>query len=151
MKKLLSIMIVAIMALSLIACGGPEPQTATLKYEENGVVLEYTIDAADDEVEKITQVSTLDCSIYSEDELTLLEETLDEYAKIYEEYEAVTYSSEISDSNMIETIVIDVTNLDQMKELAEAGLVPLDDPDASFISFDKTIESLQSQGWTLVE
>lgn len=150
LKKGLCLGMAGLMALSLVACGGGKEQSATLVTEQNGVKMEYTIDAAGDSVHTITQVSSMDCSMYSDEEIALVEESAEEYSAIYDEYEGVEHSFSVEDGYLVETIKIDVSDKDTVSELVEAGLLPVDGSSTK-ISFKLTVESLQEQGWTLQE
>ena len=70
------------------------------------------------------------------------------YEEIYEEYEGTQYSAEVKGNMMYETIVIDVTKRDTVEALREAGLLPIEG-DANGISLDKSMENLESLGWTV--
>lgn len=151
-KKVLGLGLAGLMSLSLAACGGAEEQSVTLNYEMEGVTMEYTLDATGDIVHTITQVSSVDCSAYTEEQVAVLQSSLEEYATVYEAYEGVEYSSSVEEGFMYETIKIDVTDQDTISELSEAGLLPIEGDSAiTFISLEKTVESLESQGWVVQE
>lgn len=151
MKKILCAVLTTCMLFALTACGSkPESKTVVLTYDLSGTTIDYQLDALDDTVQKITQVSTVDCSAYSDEDLSIILESADEYAASYEVIEGVTYSIEVEDSNLIETIVIDTTNLDSLQELSDSGLLPIDG-DFDYISLEKTIENLESMGMTIKE
>lgn len=157
-KKVLCLGLAAFMGLSMTACSGAKDvitevipdETATLVYNADGVEISFAMEADADIVHTITQVSTMDLSLYTEDQAAMVEESLASYSEVYAEYESVTYSYTVEESVVEETIVFDVSNKDELKKLSESGLLPVDG-NASFISMDKTIESLTSQGWTLQE
>lgn len=151
-KKVLGLGLAGLMSLSLAACGGVEEQSVTLNYEMEGVNMEYTLDAAGDVVHTITQVSSVDCSAYTEDQVAMLQSSLEEYATVYDAYEGVEYSSSVEEGFMYETIKIDVSEQDTISELSEAGLLPIESDSAvTFISLEKTVENLESQGWVVQE
>ena len=148
-KKLLSLCMVMILAFAVVACGGGEKKkTVTLTMEQNGVSLDYVMEAKGDKVTSIKQISYIDCSVYSDEEVESLMEMLDEYSATYAAYDCVDYSTKIQGDDLVETISIDTTDIDEVKALSAAGLVPIDTTNASFISLEKTIESLKSIGMT---
>ena len=139
------------MLLSLTACGSkPEPQTVVLTLNQNGTNIDYQLDALDDTVQMITQTSTVDCSAYSEEDLALILASAEEYAASYEEIEGVTYSVKTVDTDLVETIVIDTTNSDSLKQLSDSGLLPIEGS-ADTISLEKTIANLEELGMTIKE
>lgn len=153
MKKTISAILVITLLLALVGCGSAEPKTATLTYEDasSGVSYVYHLEAIGDKCQKLTQTTYLDCSIYDADQIEYLKEAIEEYAGIYDEYEGVTYKTEIGDTTLTEVLTIDVSNMTLVKSLSDAGLLPMDNGSADYISLKKTVESLKSQGWTLVE
>lgn len=157
-KKVLCFGMAALMGVSMTACSSAKDvitevipdETATLVYEQDGVTITYTMEAQVDIVHTLTQVSTMDLSLYTEEQIALVEESLVTYADVYAEYESVTHSYVIEEDKLEETIVIDVSDSEELAKLSESGLLPIEG-DAQFISMEKTIESLVSQGWTLQE
>lgn len=151
-KKVFSYGLAGLMALSLTACGAVKEQSVTLVYEQEGVSMEYTLDATGDIVHTITQVSSVDCSLYTEEQVEMIQASIEEYAGVYEAYEGVEYTSSVEDGFMSETIKIDVSDKDTIDELSESGLLPIEgDGEVSLISLEKTVESLEGQGWTVQE
>ncbi len=145
MKKIFAFFLVACMAFSLTACSEKE-QTVTLIIEDSGVYGEYTIKAAGDLIHTIEQTTTMDCSGYTEDQLDILQDFIDEYKAIYADIEGVTYDASISETAMVETIKIDVSNEAAVSALTEADLLPLEGE--GDLSFEKTVASMKEQGWT---
>lgn len=150
MKRFMCAAFTVLMILALTACGSTDPQTVVLTTEQNGVPVEYQLDSLGDTVQTITQKSTVDCSMYTEEQISLFEASINEYAATYEAIEGVTYSSEFVDTNLVETICIDATNSDTLNSLSEQGLLPIDGT-SSKIPLKRTVENLQSQGWTIKE
>lgn len=145
MKRIMCFVLACIMVFSLTACGGKE-QTKVLTIEQNGVAMEYQIDAKGDSIHTITQTSSIDCSGYSADDIAMIEASIAEYATIYEAYEGVTYSSEVTDTAIIETIKLDVSDGDLVQSLSDAGLLPVEG-DGTNLSLEKTVANLTAQGW----
>lgn len=149
LKKALCLGLAGIMALCLVACGGEE-KSVTMISEQDGVKVEYTMDAKGDVVHTITQVSTIDCSAFTDEDLELIKASAEECSKVYGEYEGVEYSYSTEEGYMHETIVIDVSDMDMCKELAEQGMLPIEG-NAKFISLKLTIESMEEQGFVVQE
>lgn len=148
MKKILCTILSGFILFSLAACGAePEEKSVVLTLEEEGATVDYQLDALDDTVQKITQTSTIDCSAFAEEQLSSVLDNAEEYAAAYEEIEGVTYSIETVDSDLVETITIDLTKVDSLQELADSGLLPVES-DADSISFEKTVENLKGLGMT---
>lgn len=147
MKRMFCLLLTTLMILSIIGCGGKE-QTTTLLYEGSGITMEYKMEAKGDIVHTITQTSTLDCSAYTEEEIAEIEELLAQTSTSYDAYEGVTYESSVEDTTLKEIITIDASDSDTLTALSEAGLLPIDG-DTSKISLQKTVESLESQGWVV--
>lgn len=148
-KKIVSLVLAGLMVFLMTACGAKE-ETAVLTYEQMGVLIEYRMDAKGDVVQKITQTSTLDCSAFSDDQVAVIEASLDEYAETYKKMDGVEYSSSKTGAVIVETIIIDATNKDTLEDLVKAGLLPIEG-ETSKISLSKTIDNLEDQGWTLKE
>lgn len=147
LKRFMCLGVAILMVLAMTACGS-KAQTKVLTLEANGVTMEYKIDADGDTIKKLTQTSSIDGSAYSEDVLAAIEESMNEYASIYAEYEGVTYKTDLSGTLLVETITIDVSDADLVSSLSDAGLLPIDG-DGAKLSLEKTIDSLTAQGWTL--
>lgn len=153
MKKTISAIFVITLLLALVGCGATEPKTATLIYSETdtGITYRYHLEAIGDKCQKLTQTTCLDCSMYDADQMAYLEAAIAEYAGIYAAYEGVSYTTDITDSQITEVLTIDVSDMTLVKSLSSAGLLPMDNGSADYISLQKTVESLESQGWTVVE
>lgn len=150
MKRVISLCLVVAMVLAFAGCGSAEPQSATLLYEADGVLIEYCLDALGDKCQTLTQTSYIDCADYTDEEMQLMEDALVEYADIYAQYEGVTYSTETEGTVIKEIIVLDISSAELVQSLSEAGLLPITGS-AEYISLKKTVEGLTEQGWELQE
>ena len=117
-------------------------------YSEGNI--EYTLKCKGDIVTEIIVITDNDYIDVDEDELA---EYYEEFAMMqeeeYEDYDFITYSYEINGLNVVEKIVIKDAS-DHVKELEELAL--LDDVgDSDFISYEKTAENLEDDGFELVE
>ena len=152
MKKFLCAILASLMVLTLVACGGgSDLQTVVLTMEQNGTTIDYELVADGDVVQQITQTSTLDGSLYTEEQIDLIMESADEFAAAYAEIDGVTYSIEEKDGDIVETIKIETTDADTIQALSDAGLLPVDQDNATSISLKKTIENLEALGMTVKE
>lgn len=146
MKKFLCAILAALMVLSMAACSSSEPQTVVLTMEQNGVSIDYQLDAKGDIVQKITQTTTMDCSAYTEDQIAAVEEAVAQYEAAYNAIEGVTYTAGLEGTDFVETIIIDTTDEDTISELSAQGLVPVEGE--GLISLEKTVELMKEQGFT---
>ena len=146
MKKFLCAILAALMVLSMAACSSSEPQTVVLTMEQNGVSIDYQLDAKGDIVQKITQTTTMDCSAYTEDQIAAVEEAVAQYEAAYNAIEGVTYTAGLEDTDFEKTIIIDTTDEDTISELSAQGLVPVEGE--GLISLEKTVELMKEQGFT---
>ena len=149
MKRFISFMLALVLMCSLTACNQKNMKTVTLHIEDSGVLGQYVLEAEDNVVNKITQITTMDCTGFVEEQFAIIEEAVATYTEIYEAIEGVTYKVEISETSMVETLVIDATNENTLATLAEQGLMPLDE--GEHIALDQTVESMCAEGWTVAE
>ncbi len=148
MKKFLCTILASLIFFSLTACGTePEEKSMILTLEEDGITVDYQLDALDDTVQKITQTSMIDCSAFAEEQISTVIDAVEEYTAAYEEIEGVTCSIETVDTDLVETITIDLTKIDSLEELSDSGLLSIEG-DADSISFEQTVESLKELGMT---
>lgn len=145
MRKLLCICISTLMLLAMTACSTKE-QTVVMTFNQDGVEMQFQMDAKGDIVHTITQTSVLDCSAYQQEQIDAIVESTEEFSSTYEKYEGVTYSVNTEGTDLIEKIVIDTTKSDTLEKLSEAELLPIDGSSAR-ISVKKTINALEEQGW----
>lgn len=151
MKKVLCTILASLIFFTFTACGTePEEKCVILTSEEDEITIDYQLDALDDTVQMITQTTTIDCSSFTEEEVSIITSSVDEYRVAYEAIEGVTYSLETIDTDLVETITIDTTNSDSLKELNDSGLLPIEGT-ADTISLEKTVENLKELGMTVKE
>lgn len=152
MKKFLCVILSCLMLLSLVACGSEDPTTTTtLTMTQNGVTIDYELEAKGDVVVKITQTSTLDGSLFTEEQIDAMLEAATEYEATYEAIDGVTYTLEENGGNLVETITIDASSADTIQALSDSGMLPVDTEGATSISLEKTVENLESLGMTIKE
>lgn len=151
MKKLFKLVFMLSLAITLVACGssGGKENQVTLVGDMNGAYYEITLDAKGDKVMKQTQVTTIDLSDYDEETQELLKDSIEEYEQIYEEYDYVTYSAQVSETELVETITMDLSKPKYIKELYDAGLLPIEgDKLVLEISLEKTVTNFENMGLT---
>lgn len=106
MKKAVGILLAGCMVVGLTACGGGKEETTTCTLEQNGVVIEMNLVAKGDKVTKLTQTSTINVEGYAEEQLDMLDATVESAKEAYGEIEGIEYSVETSDSEYVEKVVI---------------------------------------------
>lgn len=150
MKKKLCAFMAGAAMLGLTACGGAEEvqNAATATMEQNGVTMTMTFDAKGDMVTRITQESVIDLSGYTDDQIDMLDSTVEAAEETYADIENIEYSCEEEDGKLVERIVIP-TDEETLKAVIEQGLLPIDDEDATRLSLKATVDNLESSGWTV--
>ena len=150
MKKQLCALMAGAVMLGLAACGGEEEvqNAATATLEQNGVTMTMSFDAKGDVVTKITQESVIDLSGYTEEQIDMLNSTVEAAEETYADLENVEYSCAEEDGKLVERIVIP-TDEETLKAVIGQGLLPIDDEDATRLSLKATVDNLESSGWTV--
>lgn len=149
-KRLISVLLMCAMMVMVGACGADKQESATCTIEQNGVNIEIKIDATNDIITKWTQTSTISTEGVDEATLASLDQVIEATKTVYAEYDKVDYQMNKTDKALVEVITIDMTDSATTKSLAEAGLLPVEG-DASKLSLKLTLESLKSNGWTVVQ
>lgn len=106
--------------------------------------------AKGDKVTKLTQTSTINVEGYAEEQLEMLDATVESAKEAYGEIEGIEYSVETSDSEYVEKVVIP-TDKDTLQAVVKAGLLPVDNEDVTELSLEATVSSLEESGWTVKE
>ena len=150
MKKQLCALMVGAAMLGLTACGGGKEvqNAATATLDQNGVTMTMSFDAKGDTVTKITQESVIDLSGYTEEQIDMLNSTVEAAEETYADLENVEYSCAEEDGKLVERIVIP-TDEEPLKAVIGQGLLPIDDEDATRLSLKATVDNLESSGWTV--
>lgn len=150
MKKQLCALMVGAAMLGLTACGGGKEvqNAATATLEQNGVTMTMSFDAKGDVVTKITQESVIDLSGYTEEQIDMLNSTVEAAEETYADLENVEYSCEEEEGKLVERIVIPADE-DTLQAVIEQGLLPIDNADAKLLSLKATVDNLESSGWTV--
>lgn len=149
MKKTVTFILTCIFVMCFTGCNQAKTEKVTLHIEDSGVIGQYALEAEDNVVHTITQTTTMDCTGFVEEQFAIIEEAIAEYKGIYESIEGVTYNVEITETSMVETLIIDASNMETVQSLSSQGLMPVEDGD--FIALDKTVESMCADGWTVAE
>lgn len=150
MKKQLCALMVGAAMLGLTACGGGKEvqNAATATLDQDGVTMTMSFDAKGDTVTKITQESVIDLSGYTEEQIDMLNSTVEAAEETYADLENVEYSCAEEDGKLVERIVIP-TDEETLKAVIGQGLLPIDDEDATRLSLKATVDNLESSGWTV--
>lgn len=147
-KRILSAVLVCCALVAMLAGCGKKEETVTVRIEQNGVVMEITMDAVNDVIKKWTQKSTI--SGLDEATMAAMDETIEATKATYAAYDKVQYTMEKNADSLVETIIIDMSDSATVKELVAAGLMPVSG-NADRISLKLTVQGFKDQGYTVVE
>lgn len=151
MKKTFCLLCTMLLIFMLSACNGAQgSQTARLTLEVDGITISYELEAENDIIQAITQVSTLEKAAFTYADVDSFEASFSEYQAIYDAIEGTTYQTESTEDALVETITLDVSNSKTLQTLASQGLLPVEG-NTKRLSFSNTVEELQSQGWVLIK
>lgn len=148
MKKVLMVLLTLVFALTFYSCGLGEKQAGVYTYSDENISVEMTIFAKGDDISKIEQVSKLDISGYSSEEIKEVEANIKEMEKVCKSIDGVEYSTKKEKNKITETISVAV-NEKTIEKIKKENLVPVEDQKAKSISLKKFTESLESSGWKL--
>ena len=148
MKKVLMVLLTLVFALTFYSCGLGEKQAGVYTYSDENISVEMTIFAKGDDISKIEQVSKLDISGYSSEEIKEVEANIKEMEKVCKSIDGVEYSTKKEKNKITETISVAV-NKKTIEKIKKENLVPVEDQKAKSISLKKFTESLESSGWKL--
>ncbi len=144
MKKTLKILLTLIITCLCVACQtNNDPQTVSLVGEYQGAHYHITLDALGDKVIKQTQITTLNLDEYDETVKSAIQSSTENFKKIYGELDFTTYSVEYKDNQVVETIILDLSELDYIEQLVEAELLHYQGEDISFVSLKKTVKEFE--------
>ena len=141
LKRSISAVLLCCVLVAMLAGCGKKEETVTVRMEQNGVVMEITMDATND----VITISGLD-----EETMAGLEATIKATEDTYAAYEKVDYKMEKTGDSLIETITIDMSDSATVKALADAGLMPVSG-NSDRISLKLTVQGFKDQGYTVVE
>ena len=148
MKKVLMVLLTLVFALTFYSCGLGEKQAGVYTYSDENISVEMTIFAKGDDISKIEQVSKLDISGYSSEEIKEVEANIKEMEKVCKSIDGVEYSTKKEKNKITETISVAV-NEKTIEKIKKENLVPVEDQKAKSISLKKFTESLENSGWKL--
>ncbi len=153
MKKIVSILAVALLALSMVACGG-KTETVTMRstQDQNGVTMEdtMTFEAKGDKITKITEVLKMDCSSFDDATYELLKQSFDELSSGYEGVAGVEFTPKEDGKVITWNIVID-PKPETIEMLAKAGLLQTTGDADKGLSLKVTKEGLSKNGYEEVK
>ena len=147
-KKFIKIMFTVLSLCLLVACGSAssdELKTVKLVGEANGVYTEVVLEAQGDKVLKQSQTSSLSIEGYDDATIESFEKALKDVLAVYEEFDFATYSYEIKDDSIIETITIDLSTKENIKTVIETKLIDVeaDGEDIDYISLKETVKNME--------
>lgn len=146
-KRLTCVLLMGAMMVMFTACGVGK-QTATCTAEQNGVAMEIVIEAYNDIIQKWTQTSTISLEGVDDDTMAYLNALIETSKAMYAPFEKVSYTTTTTDTEMVEVVVIDMSDSDTIKSLVEEGLLPVEG-NASKLSLKLTVEGFEKQGYTV--
>ena len=147
-KKFIKIVFTVLSLCLLVACGSAssdELKTVKLVGEANGVYIEVVLEAQGDKVLKQSQTSSLSIEGYDDATIESFEKALKEVLAVYEEFDFATYSYEIKDDSIIETITIDLSTKENIETVIETKLIDVeaDGEDIDYISLKETVKNME--------
>ncbi len=153
MKKIVGILLAAVFALSMVACGG-KTETVTMRstQETSGIAIvdTMTLEAKGDKITKITEVLDMDCSSLDDATFEVLKQSYDELSKGYEGVEGVEFTPKEDGKIITWNIVIDPTP-ETIETLAKAGLLQTTGDVDGGLSLKVTKEGLSKNGYEEVK
>jgi len=151
MKKLTGFITILVLAMFLSACSSGSESTRTFELEQDGIktTMVYTTKG-----DKVTDQTTENIIQYDLAGIPSKEEAQELFAPLVEQFQnidGVTHKLKYEDSKAIETLAIDyeVANYEDIKNLP--GMSFSEDPKKNGVSMKKSIEILESQGFTEVK
>lgn len=153
MKKILSFVLMLCLALGLAACGGEEEKQDALvcTMEQSGMTFTMSFDAAGDKITNVEQVTVVDTSGFTEDQIAQLRTAIEDASAAYAAIDGVEYSTEESEGEMREVISIPVADEDVLKAVIDQGLLPVEGDNVTELSLEQTKQNLEDSGWTVQE
>ena len=151
MKRIATGLLAIGMMLSVAACGGGEEKTVVMTTTESmsGVSMKdtWTLNAKGDKLQTTQEVIEIDLSSYDDEQKEAFIATIyNGFAASYDALDAVTIKDNTTDTTYTLDITIDYTG--DKGALEDAGLI---DSGVGYVSLKKTQESLESQGYSVVE
>ncbi|MDE6166942.1 MAG: DUF1307 domain-containing protein [Acetatifactor sp.] len=148
LKRSISAVLLCCVLVAMLAGCGKKEETVTVRMEQDGGVMEITMDATNDIITKWVQKSTI--SGVDDAAMEILEPTIKATEDVYAPFEKVEYKTERNGDTLVETITIDMSDSATVKALVEAKLMPVDG-NSDRISLKLTVQSFKDQGFTVVE
>lgn len=149
MRKVWRLAAVCISVLMLGGCGGQE-ETVKLTTDTSGVKVEMQLEAKGDTIHTMTQTSTVEVGELTDEQKTLVEDEIKKAEANFADIKGAEYTYEFGDTELKETITIDMTDSDSLDQLSSKNLLPIEGS-TSKISLKATKTNLEEQGWTVVE
>lgn len=149
MRKIISIMAVACLALSLVACGGQKEVkgASVLSNEQGAVKTTMTLDAKGDMITQINQRTVVDKTQLTEEQIQMIMSASEQAESTYAEIKKIKYSLDDKDGKIVEDIVIP-TDKETLKAVIEKGLLPVTGGDkVEKLSLKETKKTLEGSGW----
>lgn len=157
LKRIVTGLLTIGMMLSLAACGSEgKEQTVTLRYEDTSstttMTSTITLNAIGDKLQSQKDVIEVDLSsLDDETKESITSYLYESYSGIYENIDSVTLEEEKTDTTYTLTLNVDFT--DNLDALTKAGIVEngLVEGETDYISFTKTMQNMEAQGYKAVK
>jgi len=108
------------------------------------------LEAKGDTIHTMTQTSTVEVGELTDEQKTLVEDEIKKAEANFADIKGAEYTYEFGDTELKETITIDMTDSDSLDQLSSKNLLPIQGS-TSKISLKATRTNLEEQGWTVVE
>lgn len=151
MKKLTAVATILILAIFLTACSNGSESMRTFELEHDGIMTTMVYTSTGD---KVTRQTTENVIPYDLAGLTSKEEAQELFAPMIEQFqniEGLTHKMEYDDSKAIENLAIDyeAVNFEDIENLP--GMAFSEGSTDKGVSMEKSVEVLESQGFTEVK
>jgi uncharacterized lipoprotein YehR (DUF1307 family) len=151
MKKLTALITILVSAIFLAACSNGSESTRTFELEHDGIMTTMVYTSTGD---KVTSQTTENVIPYDLTGLASKEEAQELFAPMIEQFQNIdglTHKMEYDDSKAIETLAIDyeAVNFEEIENLP--GMAFSEGSKDKGVSMEKSVEVLESQGFTEVK
>ena len=180
MKKLIAVLVATLAAFTLSGCGSSTANDAAkdtnsssdnknegkedtnigeevlvASFEMDGVEITQKYNAIGDKATKLTQIGTIDTTVFDEATIETMRDTSDTTRAAIEKIEGAGYEMQENDGIITETITLSFEDPEVVKDIIATGLLPAEAPEGrdvseiTEISIQATKASLEAQGFTI--
>ncbi len=144
MKRMLWVLLIGLLLMS--GCAKDEEKKAVCRLEKEGIVEEMTLNALNDQVLNTTSVMRLPFAMYeieTEEEKALFTEQMISGL----DYDGITVETKSTEDEFVLEMTIDYEVV-SFENLVLLGMIASEEADSELVSFEKTLESLTSSGYS---